>query len=168
MSADVLTRFRRWFEYEQDAHTMVLQSLESVPADRRDGPEFRRAVTLMMHIAAGRRVWLCRLGAISEMPTAFFPDGADLPDTAAELRFVQDHWNTYLGSLSGEDLNRIIEYKSLDGGQFRSRLEDVLAQLFGHSWYHRGQIAVLVRGAGGLPAPTDFIFWSREPIPAPE
>jgi uncharacterized damage-inducible protein DinB len=59
-----------------------------------------------------------------------------------------------------------IEYQSLDSGRFRNRVEEVLTQLFGHSWYHRGQIAMLVRAAGGEPAVTDFIFWCREPVGA--
>jgi uncharacterized damage-inducible protein DinB len=45
-------------------------------------------------------------------------------------------------------------------------VEDILAQLFGHSSYHRGQIAMLVRAAGGEPAVTDLIYWCREGVPA--
>ncbi|MFL6198680.1 MAG: DinB family protein [Thermoanaerobaculia bacterium] len=40
----------------------------------------------------------------------------------------------------------------------------ILTQLFGHSWYHRGQIAQLVRALGAEPAVTDFVFWSREAL----
>ena len=61
-------------------------------------------------------------------------------------------------------LGQMFEYTSLDAGRCRSRIDDVFAQLFGHSWYHRGQIAALVRAAGGEPAVTDLIFWSREVI----
>jgi len=43
-------------------------------------------------------------------------------------------------------------------------VEDILAQLFGHSWYHRGQIALLVRSIGAEPAATDFVYWAREAI----
>lgn len=46
-------------------------------------------------------------------------------------------------------------------------VEDILTQLFGHSWYHRGQIALLVRACGGQPAETDFVFWTREPVSSP-
>ena len=63
--------------------------------------------------------------------------------------------------------NRELEYQSLDAGRFRNRIEDILTQLFGHSWYHRGQIAMLIRAAGGEPAVTDLIFWCREPISGP-
>ncbi len=41
-------------------------------------------------------------------------------------------------------------------------VEDILTQLFGHSWYHRGQIAARVRELGGEPAATDFVFFTRE------
>ena len=38
-------------------------------------------------------------------------------------------------------------------------------KLFGHSWFHRGQIAMLVRAAGGEPAVTDLIYGCREGVP---
>jgi uncharacterized damage-inducible protein DinB len=44
---------------------------------------------------------------------------------------------------------------------FRNSLHDILVQLFGHSLYHRGQIALLIRRSGSVPAATDFVFWSR-------
>jgi len=31
------------------------------------------------------------------------------------------------------------------------------------SWYHRGQIAALVRAMGAEPAVTDLVFWARQP-----
>jgi len=36
--------------------------------------------------------------------------------------------------------------------------------LFGHSWYHRGQIAMLLRSIGAEPAVTDIVFWARQPV----
>ena len=69
-----------------------------------------------------------------------------------------------LASLDDTAIDQELEYQSLDAGRFRSRIEDILAQLFGHSWYHRGQIAMLVRASGGQPAVTDLIFWTRESI----
>ncbi len=165
MSAPIADRYRRWFEYERDAHDRVFSSFETVPAERRDSPEFRKAVSVMAHVVAARRVWLTRLGAAPASPGALFPEGLDPSQVADDWRPVQEAWGHYLGSLTDEELAREVEYQSLDAGRFRSRLEDILAQLFGHSWYHRGQVAMLVRAAGGEPAPTDFIYWSREPIP---
>jgi uncharacterized damage-inducible protein DinB len=37
----------------------------------------------------------------------------------------------------------------------------MLTQVFGHAWYHRGQIASLVAELGGKAVDTDFIFWCK-------
>jgi uncharacterized damage-inducible protein DinB len=69
-----------------------------------------------------------------------------------------------LTAVTDEELEREFEYQSLDAGRFRNGVDGVLAQLFGHSSYHRGQIAMLVRAAGGEPAVTDLIYWCRQSI----
>src|SRR5262249_23274466 len=127
-------------------------------------PEFRKAVALLAHIVTARRMWLGRLGGAPPVSGSLFPENADLAKVVEELRAVQGMWTDYLSRATDEDLGRVFEYQSLDAGRFRNRVEDILAQLFGHSWYHRGQIATLVRAAGGEPAVTDFIFWCREPV----
>jgi uncharacterized damage-inducible protein DinB len=157
----VAQRYLRWFEYEQDAHAKVLRSLETVPPERRTSPEFRRAVAILAHIAVARQVWLHRLGAATELPKTIFPDDLDLADVAAQLSAVQARWAGYLARVTDEELTRTFEYQSMDAGRFRNCIEDILTQLFGHSWYHRGQIAMLVRAAGGEPAATDFVYWCR-------
>jgi uncharacterized damage-inducible protein DinB len=165
MSNAIAERFRRWFDYEQDAHAKVVRSLETVPADRRSAPEYRRAVSILAHIAAARRVWLYRLGITPDAPTSLFPSNPALADVVAELRRVQGIWADYLARATDEEIGRTFEYQSFDAGRFRNRVEDILAQLFGHSSYHRGQIAMLVRAAGGEPAVTDLVYWCREPVP---
>jgi uncharacterized damage-inducible protein DinB len=69
--------------------------------------------------------------------------------------------------LDERELRRVFDYRSFDGGSFRNVVVDILTQLYGHSLYHRGQIASLVRATCGRPIETDFVFWSREPIAAP-
>lgn len=111
-----------------------------------------------------RRVWLERLGVIAANAGTMFPGKADLVTVVADLAEVQNLWSEHLAGLSDRDLDRLIEYQSLDAGRYRNRLDEILTQLFGHSWYHRGQIASLVRAAGGEPAATDYIYWCRQPL----
>jgi uncharacterized damage-inducible protein DinB len=165
MAGELLERFRRWFDYEQDAHAKVLASFQTVLPERRDGREFRKAVSLFGHIVAARRVWLFRLGVIPAAGALFLDDeNPDVARVTAEWAEVRGLWAGYLASLDDAGLGRVFEYQSFDAGRFRNQVEDILAQLFGHSWYHRGQIAVLVRAAGGTPAVTDLIYWCREPV----
>ena len=165
MGREVVERYRRWFEYEQDAHDKVLSSLHSVPVEQRDGPEYRKAVALFAHVVGARRIWLYRLGAAPAPSGPLFPDDPVLEETTADWHTVRAQWADYLTRADDAELARVFEYQSLDAGRFRNRVEDILAQLFGHSWYHRGQIAMLVRAAGGTPAVTDLVYWCREPLP---
>ena len=165
MSRESAGRFQRWFEYERDAHAKVLRSLESVPAARRSCPEFEKAVAILAHIAAARRLWLVRLGILPGPQGTLSPEKLRLADVSDLLQGVHGLWAEYLARVTDEEIGREFEYQSLDAGRFRNRVEDILAQLFGHSWYHRGQIAMLVRAAGGELAVTDLIYWCREAIP---
>ena len=165
MAEELAGRFRRWFEYEKDAHAKVIRSLETVPADRRSSPEYRRAVGLLGHLVMARRLWLGRFGAAPILTAPLFPEGAALPAVITQWQQVESLWTEYLAQLTDADIARSFEYQSLDAGRFRNRMEDILAQLFGHSWYHRGQIAMLIQATAGEPAVTDLVFWCREPVP---
>jgi uncharacterized damage-inducible protein DinB len=164
VAEELINRYRRWLEYEKDAHAKVFSSFETVPSEGRTSPEFRRAVSIMAHIVAARRNWLSRLGVVSVGAGAMFPDDPDFASVAVEWQETQALWSDYLARLDDAALGRVFEYQSLDAGRFRNRVEDSLAQLFGHSSYHRGQIAMLVRSAGGEPAVTDLIYWCREAV----
>jgi uncharacterized damage-inducible protein DinB len=163
----IADRYRRWFAYEKDAHEKTLRSLATVAEERRSHPSFRKAVSLVGHLAAARQLWLFRLGIRSTAPgtpAEFFPENLTLDDLASRLRDVHREWDEYLAGLDETELSRVFEYRALEGDRFRNRVEDILAQLFGHSWYHRGQVAALIRELGGEPAVTDYIFWVREPV----
>ncbi len=162
MTQAITARYRRWFEYEKDSHAKTLASLNAMPAELRTSPLFEKAASLLAHMIAARRLWLFRLGIAAEAPREFFPRGVSLADLETGLRETQAAWSSYLGSLDDAQLDRVFEYQSLEGDWYRNSIEDILTQLFGHSWYHRGQIAALVRSAGGEPAATDFVFWTRE------
>lgn len=159
-------RYRRWFEYEKDSHAKVLQSLQAVPANLCSCPEYQKSLTLLAHIVAARRIWLFRFGIAREAPKDFFPQKVDLKTLSSDLANMQQSWSDHLAQLNDTDLARTFEYRSMEGDWFRSTVEDVLTQLYGHSLYHRGQIAALIRSIGAEPAVTDFVFWAREPMAA--
>src|SRR5262249_17616528 len=142
MARELAQRFQRWFEYERDAHAKVLQSLESIPVERRSAPEFTKAVAILAHIAAARRLWLVRLGIFPGPQGPLSPQNVTLAEAAELLHSVDAPWAAYLARASDAEIAQEFEYQSLDAGRFRNRIEGVLAQLFGHSSYHRGQIAL--------------------------
>lgn len=153
-------RFRRWYEYERDCNAKSLEMLASVPMERRAAAEFQKAVDRMAHLVAARRRWLHRLGHWPEAP-AVFPQGTALTDLRRLIADTETAWTAYLNRLDEEELSRVFEWKMDDGRRFRWDVEGVLTQVFGHAWYHRGQIAQLVAGLGGKAVDTDYIFWCR-------
>jgi uncharacterized damage-inducible protein DinB len=162
-------RYRRWFEYEKDSHARILAALAAVPEAQRGTEAYDKAVSLMAHLLLARWLWLFRLGAgpaeqVPKTEAEFFPRNVPVTELPARVAALEAAWSSYLGRLDEAEVSRVVEYRSLDAGGFRSTVEDVLTQLFGHSLYHRGQIAQLLRALGAEPPATDFIFWSREAI----
>lgn len=163
MATDI-DRYRRWFEYEQEAHCKTLASLQAVLDGQRSSSLFQKAVDLFAHLMAARRMWLFRFGAASESPRELFPQGIQVETLEAAMAEMNAAWAAYLNRLDETELARVFEYRSWDGTRYRNSIEDILTQLFGHSWYHRGQIALLLRSSGAEPAVTDFVFWCREAV----
>jgi uncharacterized damage-inducible protein DinB len=160
----MIGRYRRWFDYEKDSHEKTLDSLNAVPQELQQSEGFRKAVYLMGHIIAARRMWLFRFGVVEEK-AELFPRETNLTGLPAQISAMETLWSSYLDQLNDTDLARVFEYQSYEGSRFRNTIEEILTQLFGHSWYHRGQIALLLRSIGAEPAVTDFVFWAREPVP---
>jgi uncharacterized damage-inducible protein DinB len=159
----IADRYRRWFDYERDSHTRTMASLDAVAAELRSSPLFQKAIDLMAHLVAARRMWLFRFGVTGEK-VDLFPQGANLAVVQSDLVRMEAAWEKYLSELDDAELQRVFEYQSYDGSRFRNSVEDIFTQLFGHSWYHRGQIAQLLRMMDAEPAVTDFVFWAREPV----
>jgi uncharacterized damage-inducible protein DinB len=153
-------RFRRWYEYERDCNAKSLTMLASVPVERRGAPEFQKAVDRMAHLAAARRRWLNRLGAWPEAPD-LFPQGNKLEALPDLVAATESAWTRYLERLDDAELGRDFEWQIANGDRYRWNVEGVLTQVFGHAWYHRGQIAQLVAALDGKPVDTDYIFWSK-------
>lgn len=160
----MISRYRRWLTYEWDCHSKALASLRALTPEQQTRPEFARAVTWMAHQAGARLFWLYRLGLRSTRPDTLFPEGLSLDEVERQLTEAHEAWSDYLDRLTDADLSRSFQYRGPGGRTFESTVEDILTQLFGHAWYHRGQVAAAVRALGGEPAATDFVFWSRKEL----
>ena len=162
----MIERFRQWLDYEVTAHGRVLASLEGVPASGREGEAFRKAVDIFAHVIAARRLWLSRFGVI-DAPEDLFPRGVALESLGPLHESTYAAWRRWLDQADDAGLDDEFEYASFGSDErFASTYAEILTQLFGHSWYHRGQIASLVKTCGGQPAVTDYVYFTRRPIGA--
>ncbi|HEY2785436.1 MAG TPA: DinB family protein [Fimbriiglobus sp.] len=153
-------RFRTWYEYERNCNAATLAMLASVPAEKRSAAGFQKAVDKMAHLVAARRRWLHRLGHWPETP-GLFPQGNKLEDLPKQVADTEAAWVAYLARLDDADLAHEFEYTATEGKRYRWDVEGVLTQVFGHAWYHRGQIASLVADLSGKTVDTDYVFWCK-------
>ena len=118
-------------------------------------------VRLFAHVVEAERVYLARVRGEDPWPQDFWPDlSRDACATlAAEL---PERYGAFLAGLSDADLTSSVRYRNSRGDEFHTPVGDLLTHVFMHSAYHRGQIAAAVRRAGGEPAATDYIAFTRE------
>ncbi|MGP1273220.1 MAG: DinB family protein [Phycisphaerales bacterium] len=160
----LVARFQRVQAYERECGRAVLTSLASVAASRRTEPSICRAMALAAHIQAARLLWLHRLTGTGERPEAVFFDTMTLGEVERMTAEADEAWRSYADELTESELGRVARYANLQGQPHECAVADVLTHVVNHASYHRGQIAMLVRQAGGTPAVTDFIFFAyREP-----
>lgn len=130
----------------------VISSIEATRAER------AQATRLYAHIAGAEHIWLSRL----EGRRPAHPVWPELPleaaaalakETLAGLRAIAD--------APPESLVRVVEYQTTTGQPFSNTAADILTHVALHGSYHRGQIALLTRQAGGAPVASDYIVFAR-------
>ncbi|MGE5798317.1 MAG: DinB family protein [Ignavibacteria bacterium] len=146
--------FLNLFEYDFWANSRTLNSLKQF-----DSPP-AKAVELISHIINSQLIWLAR---IKQHPTEH-----EKPWKVYKLQECSDHlqksnreWAGFINNLSEGSEDSEVFYKNTKGEEYRNKISDIILQVISHSHYHRGQIAFLVRQAGGIPALTDYIASKR-------
>ena len=155
-----MERFRKWYEHEKAANQLMLNMIDSVPADRRTEPAFGRAVDLAAHLALCRENWLNRMDNDGKSVDHWFEEGVDFDTLRQRYANIERFWTLYLHRLKDEDLARNFEFAVQDGSSYSLEIEIQLTQMIGHAFYHRGQIVMLIDGLGGETVDTDYLFWA--------
>ncbi len=141
-------RHSRWAD---NAVADTLRSMPTLPDD---------ALRLFAHVAAAERLYLARMNGEDPWPQDFWPqlslDQAEhmaLEAGDALIAFVLDR--------DEPALRAAVRYRNSGGTYFDTPLCQLLTHIALHGEHHRGQIARLVRAAGGEPPVTDFIAFAR-------
>lgn len=116
---------------------------------------------LFAHIAAAEQLYLERLLGSDPFPQDFWP----VLTTAVAGRLARESVDAFLAVIADADerwLREAVRYRNSRGTYFETPREQLVIHVALHGEHHRGQIARLVRVAGGEPAVTDFIAFARE------
>jgi|SRR5579859_1142033 len=146
--------FRKMFEYDDWANRRVLTILDGLP-EREE-----KLMKITSHVFLAQRIWLSRImpGKVA-LPSVSI---LSLEECHQALEELKNLWGDYLPTQTEASLAGKITYKTLKGVPFETVLIDILTQLVTHGPYHRGQIASLIKKAGGTPPETDYIVFTRQ------
>ncbi|MGE0354848.1 MAG: DinB family protein [Gemmatimonadales bacterium] len=154
-----LTYYRSLLQYDDWANAACLEAL------RRAATAPAQAVKLLAHLIGARRLWLARLRG-QQSPLAVWPE-LGLDACGPELAGLSEDWTAWLGGLTPEDLDRTVSYVNSAGDPWQNSVTDILTHVTHHGAYHRGQIAMLLRGPGLEPPYTDYIHAVRQGLLRP-
>jgi uncharacterized damage-inducible protein DinB len=126
------------------------------------GSSFGSLRDTLAHVYGAEWIWLERFQGQS--PSAL-PDVTQFQDvTSLKEKWLEHEARLlgFVGSLEQEDLDRVIEYKTLKFGAYRNPLWQSMQHVVNHGTYHRGQVTTLLRQLGAQPVLTDLMHFYRE------
>jgi len=144
--------FKKLHDFDMWANRRTLDSLAQV-ADREP-----KAVTLMAHAYTSWQFWLDRMAGV-ESEVDWFPE-ISLEECRKFADRIEERSREFAAGLQEKDLEREVTVRRRDGSRVTLKIRDILLQLVTHCTHHRGQINLLVRGAGGEPVQALYIQYT--------
>jgi uncharacterized damage-inducible protein DinB len=126
------------------------------------GSSFGSVRDTLAHVCGAEWIWLERFQGRSP---ASLPDSAECTDVEslrAKWAEQEARLLAFVGKLTQEDLNRVMEYKTLKFGVYSNPLWQSMQHVVNHGTYHRGQVTTLLRQLGARPMLTDLMHYYRE------
>jgi len=157
--------FRLLYDFNAWANQRTLDACAALTPEQftRDlGSSFKSVRDTLAHLYGAQWVWLERWHG--RIPPAL-PSPADFPDfETVKRRFAEIDRNLidYAASLTADDLQRVLDYRTLAGTPNAQPLWQMLQHVANHSTYHRGQVTTLLRQLGAKAVSTDMIVFYRE------
>ena len=153
------------YDYNAWANRRVLDAAGALTKEqfmKPMGSSFGSVRDTLAHICGAEWIWLERFQGRSP---ASLPDMAQFGDVTS----LRERWSdqearllAFVGKLTQEDLDRVMEYKTLKFGVYRNPLWQSMQHLVNHGTYHRGQVTTLLRQLGAQPILTDLMHFYRE------
>lgn len=153
------------YEYNAWANRQQLEAVGKVATEeflRPMGSSFGSLRDTVAHIYGAEWVWLERFQGRSP---GSLPDVTEFQDVASlrgKWMELEARLLGFAGALSQEDLNRLMEYKTLKFGVYCNPLWQSMQHLVNHGTYHRGQVTTMLRQLGAQPVLTDLMHFYRE------
>jgi uncharacterized damage-inducible protein DinB len=153
------------YEYNAWADHRALKAASALTREqftKQLGSSFSSVRDTLSHIYGVEWLWLERFQGRS--PSAI-PDDAEFADIAklqASWAAFEPTLLNFVRGLTQEQLDRVMEYKTMKFGVYRNPLWQSMQHLVNHGTYHRGQVTTMLRQLGAQPVLTDLMHFYRE------
>jgi uncharacterized damage-inducible protein DinB len=153
------------YEYNAWANHRVLAAASALSQEQFTKPlcsSFSSVRDTLGHIYGAEWIWLERFQGRS--PSAL-PDVKEFDDVnKLKVRWMEFEPGllNFVRGLKQEDLDRVMEYKTLKFGVYSNALWQSMQHLVNHGTYHRGQVTTMLRQLGAQPILTDLMHFYRE------
>jgi uncharacterized damage-inducible protein DinB len=153
-------------DYHYWARDRMLAAIEPLSSDQFTqalGNSFSSVRDTVSHLHGAEWVWLSRLQGAS--PTALLPHERfpDLATARAAWAESEGGLRAVVAGLDAAGLERMLDYRLLNGAPASSRVWHIVQHLVNHATYHRGQVTTMLRQLGAAaPKSQDLIAFYRE------
>jgi uncharacterized damage-inducible protein DinB len=156
---DHLVQFNFW---ARDRLVAAVRTLDNDQYTRDLRNSFSSVRDTLVHLYSAEWVWLSRWEGTSPttpIDPAIYPDLDSLMKAWHEL---ERRFRAYVTAV-GDDVERVIDYRLMNGTTGRSAFWQMLQHVVNHGTYHRGQVTTMLRQLGATPPKsTDLITYYRE------
>ena len=141
----------------------VISTMDNEQLEKEMVSSFSSIKKTALHIWDAQLIWINRLEGVSlkAFPSETFSGTNEemIEGLIASSKQLQELTESYdMGALDSTK-----KYSTLKGGIVTSSIYQVLAHVFNHSTYHRGQLITMLRQSGATELPqTDLIFFYRQ------
>lgn len=153
------------FKYNAWADRRVLGAASALTREQFTKPmgsSFSSVRDTLTHIYGVEWLWLERFQGRSPSAIPDDPEFADVAKLKVSWSAFETRLLNFVRGLTQEDLDRVMEYKTMNFGVYSNPLWQSMQHLVNHGTYHRGQITTMMRQLGAQPILTDLMHFYRE------
>jgi uncharacterized damage-inducible protein DinB len=155
-------------DYHYWATGRMLAAVEPLSPEQftRDlGNSFNSVRDTLSHLHGSEWIWLSRLQGDSPTTRPAHDRFPDLAAARSAWADIEAGIRALVAGLDAAGLERVLEYRMLDGQPTSARTSHILQHMVNHGTYHRGQVTTMLRQLGAAPPKSlDLITFYREAL----
>lgn len=143
--------FSELADYNIWANEIIQNWLKAITIAQWSAPivsSFGNIEATALHIAAAETIWLERLLQVKSPVWLSYQTNPNRDETVRIWTGASLNLKTYVHDMDESHLQTMLNFKRRNGEENSMKIYQILAHVFNHSTYHRGQILTMLRQLG--------------------